>query len=143
MDSNIEKIIFGLSAMQLFWTFIVAIIACYLVGKFADKTGHSFGKFFWISFFLTPIIGFLWVYVTGENIRYVESRKISSQEFKRCSYCDELIRHHAKVCKHCGKDIVKSKHLLSDKDSVCMKCGEKRANAAFKKCLKCGWMFPS
>ena len=123
--------------------FIIAIVLDYLVGKYAEGKGHSFGKFFWISVFLTPIIGFLWALVAEEDIQYIETKKISSQGYKRCPYCDELVRPHAKVCKHCRKDIVKSKHLLSDKDSVCMKCGEKRANAAFKKCLKCGWMFPS
>jgi hypothetical protein len=35
-----------------------------------------------------------------------EEKAIARGELKRCPHCAEAIRYDAKVCKHCGRDIV-------------------------------------
>ena len=38
---------------------VVSIIFCFLVAKLWDNKGHSYAGGFWLSFFLTPILGLI------------------------------------------------------------------------------------
>ena len=116
----------------LFSWFILA----YLCGVYAKGKCLSFSKFFWISILTSFPIGFIWCYVTPENIEKIEYKKIISKQNKRCPHCDELVRINAKKCKHCGSELIKESALGN-----CPKCEEPRTSLAFKICISCKHKF--
>ena len=118
--------------LALFW-----LILCFLCGKYASNKGMSFNKFFFIALFLSPLVSFIWVYITPEDMEKVEYTKVANKQSKRCPHCDELIRVLANKCKHCGSDLSGSK----EGTEVCSKCKEPRVGKFIKKCLNCGKMF--
>ena len=119
-------------SVVIFW-----ILLSYFCGVYARGKHLSFGKFFWISLLISPLIGFIWCYLTPENIEKVEYEKIFvTKENKRCPHCDELIRVKAKKCKHCGSDLIKESALGN-----CPKCEEPRTSLAFKICISCKYTF--
>jgi len=120
--------------------FIVWLILAFLCGKYADKKGISFAKFFWISILLSPVISFIWCAVSEEDSRLVERKAIDSNQYKRCPDCKELVRFTANRCRHCSSDFTKGEKVIDGKE-VCTKCGEARMGTAIKKCLKCGKLF--
>jgi len=115
------------------------IVLCFLCGKYAKNKGMSFNKFFFIAFFLSPLISFIWVYITPEDMEKVEYTKIVNKQSKRCPHCDELVRILANKCKHCGGDLSGSKS--DGGKEICSKCNEPRVGKFIKKCLNCGKMF--
>ena len=115
------------------------IVLCFLCGKYAKNKRMSFNKFFFIAFFLSPLISFIWVYITPEDMEKVEYTKIVNKQSKRCPHCDELVRMLANKCKHCGSDLSGSKS--DGGKEVCSKCNEPRVGKFIKKCLNCGKMF--
>ena len=117
----------------LFW-----LVLSFLCGRFAMKKGMSFNKFFFIALLLSPIVSFIWVYITPEDMEKVEYTKVANKQSKRCPHCDELIRVLANKCKHCGSDLSAGKF---EGKEACTKCNEPRVSRAVKKCLKCGNMF--
>ena len=118
----------------LFW-----IVVSFLCGRYAKGRGLSFAKFFWISMITSPLVGFIWCYVTPEDIEKVEYTKIVNKQSKRCPNCDELVRVLANKCKHCESDLSGSKK--DGGKEVCPKCNEPRVGKFIKKCLNCGKMF--
>ena len=118
----------------LFW-----IVVSFLCGRYAKGRGLSFAKFFWISMITSPLVGFIWCYVTPEDIEKVEYTKIVNKQSKRCPHCDEIVRVLANKCKHCGSDLSGSK--FDEDTEVCSKCKEPRVGKFIKKCLNCGKMF--
>ena len=127
--------------LLLFW-----IIFSFLCGKYAKGRGLSDSKFFWISMITSPLIGFIWCYITPEDIEKIEYTKVATKQNKRCPYCDELIKVKAIKCKYCGSDLIGGEFqegILLDKEGteICPKCKEPRVGKFIKKCLKCGKMF--
>ena len=115
------------------------VVFSYLCGKYGEKKGLSFTKFFWISLLISPVIGFIWCAISQENMDVVEYKKIVTKQNKRCPHCDELVRILANKCKHCGGDLSGSKS--DGGKEVCSKCNEPRIGKFIKKCLNCGKMF--
>ena len=118
----------------LFW-----IVVSFLCGRYAKGRGLSFAKFFWISMITSPLVGFLWCYVTPEDIEKVEYTKIVNKQSKRCPHCDEIVRVLANKCKHCGSDLTGGE--FQEGTEFCPKCKEPRVGKFIKKCLNCGKMF--
>jgi hypothetical protein len=68
---------------------IVLSIAC---GNYARNRGSSFLGFFIFSVLISPLIGFIVVFIsTGKS------------EINKCPDCAEFIKSEANVCKHCGR----------------------------------------
>lgn len=118
---------------------LVYLILCFLSGKYAKIKGMSFNKFLFIAFFLSPLVSFIWIFITPEDMEVVEFTKIAKKQSKRCPHCNELIRFLAKKCKHCGSDL--SGTNSKGGKEFCSKCNEPRVGKFIKKCLKCGKMF--
>ena len=83
------------------------VVFSYLCGKYGEKKGLSFTKFFWISLLISPVVGFIWCALSMEDMDMVEEKKIITKQSKRCPYCKELIKVGASICKHCQKDLNK------------------------------------
>ena len=122
------------------WIVLAWVVFSYLCGKYGEKKGLSFTKFFWISLLISPVIGFIWCAISMEDMDMVEDKKIITKQSKRCPYCKELIKVGASICKHCQKDL--NKKTFVGTNDVCSSCGEKRTSMVFKVCQKCGKFFP-
>ena len=92
-------------SILLFWLPLFWISFSLLAGYIANKKGNSFGAYFLLSLFLTPLIGLIASIVSSTNTQGVEQEKLNTGESKRCPYCAELVKAQALICKHCGKDV--------------------------------------
>ena len=70
------------------------IYLCYLVGKQARAKGHPFIVGFLLSLFLTPIVGFLIVYLLAES----KSRPGPL----KCPVCGAVVALNQPTCLACG-----------------------------------------
>jgi hypothetical protein len=66
---------------------------CYLVGKMARAKGHPFVIGFWVSFFLTPLIGYLIVYLLAEA---------KTRGPLKCPVCGVPVVVNQPFCSACG-----------------------------------------
>lgn len=72
---------------------ILFFVACILVAFFAKSRELSFGKFFFVSLFLTPLIGLIWALLAQPEGSY------------RCPECRGWVAPEARKCRHCGSSI--------------------------------------
>lgn len=56
------------------------------------------------AFLLWPV-ALVHVLVTPGDVTKVEARKIEKNENRKCTFCAELIRPEAKVCRYCHRDL--------------------------------------
>ena len=59
----------GFLFLMLIGGLAVALVLCWLVGRFAENRGGSFWFGFFISFFLSPLIGFIIVFIVTSDSR--------------------------------------------------------------------------
>ena len=98
---------------------------CFVIGIIAKNFGRSFWKYFFLSFFLSPLIGFLVVIISGKKDKEPkvivvqqdtspssqsasQSHTVnSSDKMKYCSACGALLTPNANFCSNCGCDLGK------------------------------------
>lgn len=84
----------------LIWGLLVVFVSVW-----AKNWGRKASNYFWLSFFLSPLVGALVLLIKGKDDSSITQQRISSKEMKRCPYCHELILYEAAVCKFCGKTL--------------------------------------
>lgn len=92
-------------------------------GFVAKSIGRSFWKYFFLSLFLSPVIGFIVLLIKGRKTeeRYVVIRDeedeeipepdtrthytVPVREVKFCSACGKRVASNAKYCPNCGNEL--------------------------------------
>jgi RNA polymerase subunit RPABC4/transcription elongation factor Spt4 len=76
---------------------------CVAVAILASKRGRSGFGWFLFSFFLSPLLGLIFVLILDKK-NGGDSQEVSApaNTLRNCPECKELIRKDARKCKHCG-----------------------------------------
>ena len=97
--------------MEFIVGFVVWLLFCALVGKWAASKGRSAGFWFFASFLLSPLIGGLIVALSPKIgaaalPRDAAGEAMTDATHTRCPDCRELVRKDARKCKHCSTALV-------------------------------------
>jgi len=83
-----------------------------MVAAFADSKGRSGVKAFFLSFLLSPLVGFIVVAVLQNKKEIAKAEataaaaaKAKADEMKSCPKCGEDIRKAAVVCRFCRNEL--------------------------------------
>lgn len=102
---------------SILWTFILIFLGINagfsaLVAYVAKQKGRSSSGFFWLSFFLSFLVGILVVLAMPKKDEQLVQSEDSSftknsagEELVKCPFCAEWVKSEAKVCKFCKRDI--------------------------------------
>jgi hypothetical protein len=92
-----------------FWIAFAMLVAVY-----AGHKGHSAVGFFFLSLFLTPLIGFLIAAVMSPDREQVAERS----GLKKWPDCAEYVQGEAQVCRFCGHKFTENPEVKDKDDAV-------------------------
>lgn len=102
----------------MFHYILTGLAAGFIASILAGMYGRNESSWFWICFICPPAI--IVLLIMGEDTEYFRQKELKRQQekeyeerkrqeansYRECPYCAELVKKKAKVCKHCGRDIV-------------------------------------
>ena len=84
--------------------FILGLVICAIIGALILQPFKKQLEGAALGGLLGPI-GLVIAAVYRANLRRAEQLESVSREARACPFCAELILRHAKICKHCGRDV--------------------------------------
>jgi transposase-like protein len=114
--------------MDVLWPILIFIgwfVLCGAVGKYAENKGRNGIGIFFLSFFLSPLVGFVVALAMSPN----EKKVAAAQGKKRCPQCAEYIQPDAKICRFCQykfpelTEVEQLKAAGIAAGTACPKCG--------------------
>lgn len=84
--------------LAVFW--VLSGIAGSVIGSNKGRSGDGFA----LGFFLGPL-GLLIAVFMKPNTTRMEADALATGESRKCSFCAELVKAEAIICKHCGKEL--------------------------------------
>lgn len=91
----------------MFHYILLGLASGFIASMLAGMYGRDASSWFWICFICPPAI--ILLLIKGEDKEYFRQEELKKQqenEYTECPYCAELIKKKAKVCKHCGRDVI-------------------------------------
>jgi len=85
--------------------FIAWVALCFVAGAIASIKGRSSVGFFFLSLFLSPLVGIITALIAKPDEKQVEESKIAEGNSKKCPFCAEIIKAEAKVCRYCSREL--------------------------------------
>jgi hypothetical protein len=107
--------------------FIGWFVLCGAVGKYAENKGRNGIGIFFLSFFLSPLVGFVVALAMSPN----EKNVAAAQGKKRCPECAEFVQPDAKICRFCQHKFTEAEQLAATRISTgppCPICGKATAS---------------
>jgi hypothetical protein len=136
--------------------FVAWLVLCGAAAVYAASKGRSGVGIFFLSFFLSPLVGFVVTLVMSPD----EQKVATAQGKKKCPQCAEFVQPEAKICRFCQhkfEEESEAEQLAAcgiSPGPACPKCGSvstdssmesvkvsrwwKAAVAPFLHCRKCG-----
>lgn len=135
------------------------LVLCAAVGFYAAGKGRSGVGIFFLSLFLSPLVGL----VVALAMRPDEKKVAAAQGMKRCPECAEFVQPEAKICRFCQHKFTEEEQVAAEAAQLaaanippvppCPKCGSvstfvswektrasrwwKEAQTRFLRCRKC------
>lgn len=135
---------------------VIWLALCAVVGFYAEGKGRSGVGIFFLSFFLSPLVGL----IAAVSMRADENKIAVAQGKKQCPQCAEYVQPEAKICRFCQHrfpevpEVEQLRALGIEPGSACPKCGSvntfrrtdrekstrwwKDATVLRRHCRKCG-----
>jgi hypothetical protein len=92
--------------------FLLWIALCVVIAVVASGRGRSGLGFFFLSFFLSPLVGFIVLMVSKPNQQVLEQRALAGGELRKCPACAELVKTEALICRYCGRELPRVQTVL-------------------------------
>ena len=80
-------------------------VISFFLASTAKKNGRSFGVFFVLGLFISPVIGFIILIIIGDKNKKNLQNNIISGNLNICPYCYRVIEKKLLNCSFCGKDV--------------------------------------
>ncbi len=85
--------------------FILWFSLSLFAASIANKKGRSGNAFFFLAFFLSPVVGIIAALAADSSPEGIERNELLKGLSRKCPFCAELVKKDAAICKHCGKDL--------------------------------------